>query len=362
MTIADKIYTRFVEQLPSLEGKCIVITGTTSGTGNEAALVAAEKGAAAVLLLNRKSERADSADAKLALASPNTKFISVVCDLSSLASTKEAAAAVKGHAGAFGGVDVLCCNAAIAQMPDSRTADGFDVQMQTNHLSHALLVEELMPCLEAAAAARSEARVVFHASGARFFPFTKVEDFGGKHFTKCEPGTLGGDCTTMQLLSMKSAHSVRYNHSKLAMTTYAMALHEKLAAQGSKVKVVCCEPGSAETSLISKGFMISEGVPANATLVWMANKVAAWTSMAQSARDGACPLMAAAFGADAQSGDMFAPMSKASGMPVYVTGWPTKVIAANKPVPDAKLSEENTLNTEYQIASWDATRRALGLP
>ena len=156
---------------------------------------------------------------------------------------------------------------------------------------------------------------------------TTIEDFGGKHFTKCEPGTLGGDCTTMQLLSMKSQNSVRYNHSKLAVATYAMALHEKLIAQGSKVKSICAEPGAAFTSFLTNGFQIADGKKANSCALKLLERVMAWTS--QSAADGSCPLLAAGFGADAQSGDFFAPTNKASGMDVYATGLPTKVVAAN---------------------------------
>ena len=136
----------------------------------------------ALLLLNRQSDRAVLSASQIAEKAPETKVHSVVCDLRSFTSVKQAALEAKTHAADFGGIDVLCCNAAIAQMPDSRTVDGYDIQMQTNHLSHALLVEELMPSLEAAANVRSESRVVFHSSGARFFPFTTCENFGGKHF------------------------------------------------------------------------------------------------------------------------------------------------------------------------------------
>ena len=71
-------------------------------------------------------------------------------------------------------------------------------------------------------------------------------------------------------------------------------------------------------------------------------------------------LMAAGFGADAQSGDLFAPTNKASGMDVYATGLPTKVVAANQAVERAKISEENTLNRKHQEVAWEMTRRAIG--
>ena len=35
---------------------------------------------------------------------------------------------------------------------DEATKDGYDIQMQTNHLSHFLLVKEIFPLLEKAAA------------------------------------------------------------------------------------------------------------------------------------------------------------------------------------------------------------------
>ena len=53
--------------------------------------------------------------------------------------------------------DVLMNNAGVMGIPDTRTGDGFDVQMQTNHLSHFALTALLMPAMEAAADARGEA-------------------------------------------------------------------------------------------------------------------------------------------------------------------------------------------------------------
>ena len=84
-------------------------------------------------------------------------------------------------------------------MPDDRTADGYDVQMQVNHLSHALLTTLLLPSLEAAAAARGEARAVMHSSGVRFHPSVKKSAWGGQHFEKCPADSLGGNSGTFSM-------------------------------------------------------------------------------------------------------------------------------------------------------------------
>lgn len=67
----------------------------------------------------------------------------VDCDLQAFASVEAAAARVAGLCPE--GVDVLCNNAGVMALPDQATGDGFDVQMQTNHLSHFLLTRELWP-------------------------------------------------------------------------------------------------------------------------------------------------------------------------------------------------------------------------
>ena len=43
------------------------------------------------------------------------------------------------------------------------TNDGYDVQMQTNHLSHFLLTSSVMESLKDAGDARGESRVVQHS-------------------------------------------------------------------------------------------------------------------------------------------------------------------------------------------------------
>ena len=59
------------------------------------------------------------------------------------------------------GLNVLCNNAGVMALGDKATTDGYDCQMQTNHLSHFLLTKELWPLLEMQGA---NARVVNHSS------------------------------------------------------------------------------------------------------------------------------------------------------------------------------------------------------
>ena len=173
--VASKHFPAFVETLPSLAGKVVAITGTTTGTGYATALICAKKGAH-VVLLNRPSERATASLAKLRELAPGATFTAVSCDLQSFASVKAAASELNAKF-ASSGLDVLCNNAGVMALADVATGDGYDVQMQTNHLSHFLLLKEVFPLLEKAAAARGEARVVHHSSLARF-----GEDVTGKVF------------------------------------------------------------------------------------------------------------------------------------------------------------------------------------
>jgi NAD(P)-dependent dehydrogenase (short-subunit alcohol dehydrogenase family) len=229
--VANKIFERFIASLPALNGRVYAITGTTSGTGYYAAEAAVQKRAACVILLNRSSARADAALAKLkALRSSGTAIIAVECDLQSFASVRVAASTVAQLASERGGLDGLICNAGVMALPDTRTEDGHDAQMQTNHLSHFLLCRLLMPSLEAAAATRAEARIVQHSSGARGRRMAKDREgnLEPSYFEASAAGSLGGNDV--------GACLDRYHQTKLSNAVFAMALHERLAAIGSKVR------------------------------------------------------------------------------------------------------------------------------
>jgi NAD(P)-dependent dehydrogenase (short-subunit alcohol dehydrogenase family) len=177
-----------------------------------------------------------------------TKVITIECDLQSFESVRAAAAALNDYCIPYGGLDALVCNAGVMGVPDSRTEDGYEVQMQTNHLSHFLLTALCMPSLERAGVGRGEARIVQvrtipsslclpstkrdpvqHSSGARSKKMATdgVGHLKAEFFEKSAAGTLGGDAIP--------ACFNRYHQTKLANTVFAMTLHEKLKS----TKYVC---------------------------------------------------------------------------------------------------------------------------
>ena len=125
-------------------------------------------------------------------------------------------------------------------MPDEATVDGFDTQMQTNHLSHFLLTRELFPLLKKGATTHGEARIVNHSSIAR----KSVWKLKAKYLEK-NGGNLGGD----SLGITGGGRWVRYGQTKLANAAFTAALHEKLQAKESKVKALVAHPGWANTEL-----------------------------------------------------------------------------------------------------------------
>lgn len=358
MPIEDKIFDSVLASLPNLTGKCYAITGSTSGTGLWTAMAAVRKGAACVILLNRSSERARAAQEKIAAVSSNTKVISVDCDLQSFASVRSAADSASKLSADFGGLDGLINNAGIMAVPDERTGDGHDVQMQSNHLSHFLFTKLMLPSLEAAAASRGEARIVQHSSGAR----SKLRAEGDgtleeRFFKVSEAGTLGGNGM--------SACFNRYHQTKLANSVFAMSLHHRLSAAGSKVKSLCAEPGVSATSLAQNMAAGHTKAPKTDKPPGSgASKAVGAPPMnfkPQSAADGACPLMEASFGSTANSGDFYMPGDMIEGTPV---GMPVKCMTSGHPTPTSESmakrfkNEELTMHEASRLLLWNSSEQA----
>ena len=293
--LSSKYFPSFKDNMPTLTGKTFIITGTTSGTGKVASMALAEKGAR-VFMLNRKSSRSEKAQQNISTAFPNADVRTIECDLQSFASVQQAAEKLQELC-SDSGIYALINNAGIMAMPDEATAEGFDTQMQTNHLSHFLLTRELYPLLEKGADTHGEARIVNHSSVARL----SVKRLDGKYLEK-NGGNLGGNGSSM---IFSGARWVRYGQTKHANAAFTAALHRKLESKSSKVKALVAHPGFANTEL---------QVTTSAF-----GGMASWTSwftkyVSQSEEDGTLGILSCAVLPEAKSGEFWGPGSGMNAM------------------------------------------------
>jgi NAD(P)-dependent dehydrogenase (short-subunit alcohol dehydrogenase family) len=132
--------------------KAYIVTGPTSGFGRSTALELARHGT--VVLAGRDQSRLD--DVQKAIERDGGKAVSVVCDLSDLASVQRAAARIIELGLPIAG---LLNNAGVMQPRPTKNAVGWDMTFATNHLGPFALTEALAPHLP------DGAQVVFICSG-----------------------------------------------------------------------------------------------------------------------------------------------------------------------------------------------------
>jgi NAD(P)-dependent dehydrogenase (short-subunit alcohol dehydrogenase family) len=281
-------FSSFMDKVPDLSGKTFVITGTTSGTGRVAARAIAGKGGR-VIMLNRSSTRATAVQEEMDASFSDGRVTTIACDLQSFASVRSACGALQ-KACAETGIYALINNAGIMAMPDEATEDGYDTQMQTNHLSHFLLTQEVFDLLGKAAEIHGDARIVNHSSMAR----KAVKKLQGEYL-EANGGNLGGNGASMW---MGGARWIRYGQTKLANAAFTAALHHRLRARDSKIKALVAHPGWANTEL---------QVTTN-----KAGGIAGWNSLvarflAQSAEDGTLGILSGAVLPDAKCGEFYGP-------------------------------------------------------
>jgi NAD(P)-dependent dehydrogenase (short-subunit alcohol dehydrogenase family) len=214
------------DRIGSLIGKTYVITGTTSGTGFEAARILLSKGAK-VVMLNRNSQKAQATIAALKEKLGNAIDVTnIQMDLAEQASVKKAAAEVLENVTR---IDALICNGAIAQVPTQKlTVDGFESQLGVNHYGHFTLQGLLFPLIE-----KSKGRIVTVGSMGYNMGIKTIK-FDDMNWDK--------DYTPNDA----------YSQSKLAQIMSVYELQDRLEKAGkTDVKVYACHPGSSRTSLIS---------------------------------------------------------------------------------------------------------------
>src|SRR5262245_55520498 len=121
-----------LNDMPSLEGQVWVVTGANSGLGLESVRALALKGAT-VGMGGRAPQRAQGAAEEVKKSAPNAKLELESLDLASLKSVEAFAARL---ATTHPVIDGLLNNAGVMALPQTKTADGFEMQLGTNHLGH----------------------------------------------------------------------------------------------------------------------------------------------------------------------------------------------------------------------------------
>jgi NAD(P)-dependent dehydrogenase (short-subunit alcohol dehydrogenase family) len=126
-----------------LTGRRVVVTGASSGLGEESTRALAAAGAT-VTMLARNPEKNEAAAARIREAVPDADLQLGTVDLADLSSIRSFAA---DYLADHDAIDVLINNAGVMVCPFGRTADGFETQFGTNHLGHFLLTALLMPAI-----------------------------------------------------------------------------------------------------------------------------------------------------------------------------------------------------------------------
>ena len=251
-----------LDEMPDQTGRIVLITGTSvGGLGHYTALELARRGAT-VLLAGRNEPKLKSTEAAIREDVPAARLQRVVVDLADLSSVRRAA----GHVSEL---HVLVNNAGIMAPSYSRTVDGFESQLGTNHFGPFLLTGLLLPRLREAAEAGQDARVVTVSSmmhrTARSAPLEDPRAEHGRYLRWPE-----------------------YSRSKLANLLFTFELDRRLRDAAIDVKALAAHPGFAGTHLVANG-QLGRTTGSIASILEAAVK-----AVSQSPASGALPTLMAA--------------------------------------------------------------------
>ncbi len=208
--------------IPDLTGRRALVTGGSDGMGVGIVSRLAAAGAE-VLVPVRNRGKGEAAAAQIRAEHRDARITLPDLDLSSLASVEALAEALLAEGEP---IHLLINNAGVMNPPERQTtADGFELQLGTNHLGHFALVGRLLPLLQA-----GQARVTSQSSIAARGGAISWEDLNGE----------------------KSYDSMKaYRQSKLAIGLFGIELARRSQARGWGITSNVSHPGVAPTSLLA---------------------------------------------------------------------------------------------------------------
>jgi NAD(P)-dependent dehydrogenase (short-subunit alcohol dehydrogenase family) len=259
--------------IPDLTGRRALVTGATSGLGYETALELLRHGAE-VLIAARNPSKAEQASQKLSQSAGREPVV-VELDLADLTSVEKAAAEVTKS---YDKLDLLVNNAGVMASPYRQTADGFELQLGTNHLGHFALTGRLLTLLLKA----PDPRVVTVSSAMH----KTANGIGPEDLRRPASGYRKWDA---------------YGKSKLANLLFMLELDRRARAAGVNLLSAGAHPGYASTHLQAAGPELA-GQQLMVRLMGIGNRL-----FAQSAAAGAWPSLYAATKPDLAPGSYVGP-------------------------------------------------------
>src|SRR6202021_1307430 len=207
--------------IPDQRGRVAVVTGANTGLGYHTAAALAQAGAQVILAV-RDLEKGNLALARIVAAQPDADVTLQELDLSSLASVRAAAAALRK---AYPRIDLLINNAGVMWTPKQLTADGFELQFGTNHLGHfaltGLLLDNVPPV-------RGSRVVTVSSMGHWMRAAIHFDDLQWEH---------------------RYDRIAAYGQSKLANLLFTYELQRRLADHRKNTIAVAAHPGGSNTEL-----------------------------------------------------------------------------------------------------------------
>jgi NAD(P)-dependent dehydrogenase (short-subunit alcohol dehydrogenase family) len=209
------------DDMPGQHGRLAVVTGANTGLGFETARILAARGASVVLAV-RDTDKGKAAAARIAGTAPGANVTVQPLDLASLDSVRAAAGELRAR---HPRIDLLVNNAGVMFPPRQATADGFELQLGTNHLGHfaltGLLLEQMLPV--------PGSRVVTVSSQAhRIRARINFDDLQAER---------------------SYSRVAAYSQSKLANLMFTYELARRLSAAATTTIAVAAHPGLAATEL-----------------------------------------------------------------------------------------------------------------
>ncbi|MBT3273233.1 MAG: SDR family NAD(P)-dependent oxidoreductase [Spirochaetales bacterium] len=279
--------TKWTEKyLLDLSGMTIIITGANSGTGFTATKYMSAKGAT-IIMACRNPGKAKKALENIKDENPGAKLDFIRLDLGDLASVKEFADRFKEK---YISLDILINNAGVAQTPELRTKDNFEMQLGINHLGHFALTGYLVERLTST----KNARVVTVGS--------MNGEQGKMNFDNL---FFEGEYDAMQA----------YNQSKLATHLFAYELGKRFESAGLGIQSLAVSPGFIRSNILKDNAYTTRSFSFKLMFGFFE------ILLAMPPERGALSMMRAATDRTLQNGDFVSPMKMVGmrGLPKLVT-------------------------------------------